>query len=575
MNFFEKNNKKIRHGSISIGITAAVIAAVLLLNIGMTALLSSNHIFMDMTAESYYTNDDLGEEKTTTMYTLMDETVEQLTFMFELIDQARGTGEPVVVDIIFCADPDILSKSTNMRYVYHTALSLEQAFPEHIRVKTTDVWKNPSSVADYRENSYSQIYPNNIIISSGNESRITTDKTYYIFSEYGSNIPWAYHGEKVFVSNILSVTQLESPRCYFTKGHGESYNDEKYSEFRNLIESVGFTIDEIDLSDPNAKIADDCRLIITLDPRSDFKTDYMNANQVNEIKKLEAYLDKAYSYMIFADKSTPELPVLEDFLAEWGIAFVRYDDSEGEGSYVLSDPKDSLDAKQDGTNLIGQYEVNAPSANWTEDIRKYGANPKVVFSDAIGIMYSKDCTETYSPANDEYETLPYTYGRYSSNGNYRYVYDLFRTGDSATAYAVDANGNRIMKDGSPVVNSASPFRLMTISSEQFSEAEGMGYTYARNAAYVCAVGSLRMISNEMLQSDAYSNTDVMLSVLRQMCKEVEPVDLNFKILHQDAINEELYATVAVTAWTIALIMIPLVICSGAGIFVLVRRRTRH
>lgn len=573
MNFLEKNNKKLRHGSISIGITAAVIAAVLLLNIGMTALLSSNHIFMDMTAESYYTNDDLDVEKTTTMYTLMDETVEQLTFMFELIDQARGTGEPVVVDIIFCADPDILVKNTNMRYVYHTALSLEQAFPEHIRVKTTDVWKNPSSVADYRENSYSQIYPNNIIISSGSESRITTDKTYYIYSEYGSSTPWAYHGEKVFVSNILSVTQLESPICAFTKGHGESHNDDSYSEFRKLIESVGYTIQEIDLS--REDIPEDCRLIITLDPTEDFQTDHLDSNKVNEIKKLEDYLSNAYSYMVFADKSTPELPVLEDFLAEWGISFVRYDDSEGEGSYVLSDPKDSLDAKQEGTNLIGQYEVNAPSANWTEDIRKYGANPKVIFSDAIGIRYSKYCVATYSPANDEYETLPYTYGIYNNNGNYRLVYDLFRTGDSATAHAVDANGNPILKDDTPVVDSASPFRLMTISSQQYSEAEGMGYTYARNAAYVCAVGSVRMISNEMLQSDVYSNTDVMLSVLRQMSKEVEPVDLSFKILHQDAINEELYATVAVTAWTVALIMVPLLICSGAGVFVLVRRRTRH
>ncbi len=573
MNFFKNYRKKICHGSISIGITAAVIAVVLLLNIGMTALLSSNHIFLDMSAESYYTNRDTNTDKTTTMYTLMDETVEQLEFAFQLINAGRSEDNPVVIDIIFCADPDRLNGSANMRYVYHTALSLEQEFPDYIRVQTTDVWKNPSSVDAYRTNSYSQIYQNNIIIASGSEYRITTERTFYVFSEYGSSIPWAYHGEKVFVSNILSVTQSESPICCFTTNHGEPIRKDEYSEFRNLVKSVGFEIRYLDLA--TEEIPKDCRMIITVAPTVDFKTNYLNPQNPDEIGKLNDYLDNAYSFMVFADANTPELPVFEEFLQDWGISFVRYQDDDTEGSYVLSDPRDSLDFKSEGTNLIGQYETNAPSANWMEDMRNFGANPKVIFSDAIGIRYSPTYTETYHPADEEYETLPYTYGFYSNNGNFRSIYDLFRTGDKATAYAVDQNGNRIEKDGNPVVDSAAPFRLMTITSQEYSQAEGMGYTTAKTAAYVCAVGSVRMISNDMLQSDVYSNTDAMLSVLREMSKEVEPVDLEFKILHQDMINEELYVNVSVTAWTVALILIPILLCTGAGVFVLVRRKTRH
>ena len=48
MNFFDKIRRRLRHGSISLGIVAAVIAAVLLLNIGATLLFSNNLIFLYM-----------------------------------------------------------------------------------------------------------------------------------------------------------------------------------------------------------------------------------------------------------------------------------------------------------------------------------------------------------------------------------------------------------------------------------------------------------------------------------------------------------------------------------------------
>ena len=576
MKLFNKNSQKLRHGSISIGIVAAVIAAVLLLNIGATALFSGNLLFLDMSPESYYTMSSEGDltEKTTTLYSLMPETEHQLEQAFAEINRVRSAaGEsPVKVDIIFCADPDMLIASERMRYVYYTALSLQKEFPDTIEVKTTNVWTNPSSVDAYRSNSYSEIYQSNIIISSGSEFRVTTTRNFYVYSEAGAETPWAYHGEKNFVSYILAVTQAEKPICALTTNHGEinvMAEGSEYSEFRKLLESAGYEVRNIDLS--REEIPENCRLIVTLSPKSDFSANFKDPTANTEIKKLQDYLAKSYSYMIFADADTPKLPILEEYLEQWGIAFERYD---GDGIYQLTDPSSSLDSKSQATNLIGQYETKAPSAVWTEDMREYGASPKVIFSNAIGIRYSSSYRNVYY-VNEDDSTDRYNYATYSGNGNIRNIYDLFLTSSDATAYAVKNGEHLLDEDNNPIVYSKAPFRLMTITNQDSNISEGSGYTHATEASYVCAVGSVNMVSNAMLQSDTYGNADALMAILRSMGHEVEPVGLSFKVLHSDTVDEEVYNAFTATVWTVVLAVLPIVVFTVAGVYCLVRRKTRH
>jgi hypothetical protein len=208
-------------------------------------------------------------------------------------------------------------------------------------------------------------------------------------------------------------------------------------------------------------------------------------------------------------------------------------------------------------------------------MRNYGAYPKVIFGDAIGIRYSDLYQLTYQPEDKEQGISPYTYGSFSSNGYSRMIFDLFRTGNKASAFE-SKDGNRLTDaEGNPIVFSDAPFRLMTISNENTYHSEGSGYTSATESAYVCAVGSVRFASNEMLQSDTYGNVDALLSVLRSLGEEVEPVGLNFKMMHNELIHEEIIANTNVIAWTVVLIALPLVACSLAGVFVLVRRKANQ
>ena len=130
--------RKLRYGSLSVGISAAVIVAVLVINILASVLCSNAMIFTDMTTEP--------------LYTLGDETEFLLEKTFEELGATEGDREPAKVDIIFCADPDLLTGSSMLRPIYYMALQLQKSFPDRIRVDTRDVWDNPSSVDEFMVN---------------------------------------------------------------------------------------------------------------------------------------------------------------------------------------------------------------------------------------------------------------------------------------------------------------------------------------------------------------------------------------------------------------------------------------
>ena len=124
--------RKLRRGSASLGLCIIVIVAVLLLNVGMTALCTSQFWFIDLTPQSTYTvyQQYNNLQKQSGLYTLMDETKSYLGYIIEEANKDRE--EPVKVDIIFCSEPDQLIKTDSMRYVYYTALALQKQFPDTI-----------------------------------------------------------------------------------------------------------------------------------------------------------------------------------------------------------------------------------------------------------------------------------------------------------------------------------------------------------------------------------------------------------------------------------------------------------
>ena len=591
--------RKLRRGSASLGLCALVIVVVLLLNIGMTALCTSQLWFIDLTPKSRYTvyQQTTNIYKESGMYTLMDETVGLLEYIFEQANQKRE--DPVEVEIIFCSEPDQLIKTDAMRYVYYTALSLQKQFPDTVEVSWRDVWSNPSSVDMYRTTSYSTIYPSNIIVASGTEFRISSARSFYTYdSESTTDVPIGYNGQKQFVKQILDVTGAEAPICCLTINHGEPFanwdlNDRanwpEYSEFMKVIEGAGYEIQFLDLE--KDEIPENCRLILTFDPQEDFKAAFGNEDvAVSEAKKLDAFLDKSYSFMVFMDADTPHMPNLEEYLEFWGIEYKRANgqNAVGEtvkGNYVISDVASKLDGT--GNAFIAKYPVGKGiGAASLSDIISAGTEPKVIFQNAIPVAYSSTYDRGYVMADEENNLPAYTYAHASRDGWNRMIFDIFRTSTDAN-YAVLAGGEQLTKEnGVDLLVGQGEFNVMTISAEPRTTGEGMGYTTVNQPSFVCAVGSTDFAKNALLGSTSYGNTDVLLSVLRYIGKEVNPVGLSFLELYDSQIDTNQHmqtdSTTGATSInpgiltaTVILTVLPALTMTIAGVVVLVRRKTRQ
>ena len=571
MNF--KNKQKLGHGAKSAALIAGVLLVVLLVNVGFTVLSQSQLWYGDLTADAMYTP-----------------TEEFMSRVGNVLSEVKNNGqENLEVTITFCADPDMLNANTQLRYIYYTALNLQKAYPNEIKVVTENVWTNPSAVDAYRSNSYSSIYQTNIIISSGSEFRVTNPKAYFVYNDDTTDEdPWAYNGEKKFLQFITAVTKAEAPICGITYTHGEpvdpdkAFEDQEYSEFFKVIEKSGYNIEFLDLE--GQEIPADCRLIITLDPQTDFLTKKESTVGVSELKKLEEFLAGYGSYMVLVDADTPVLPDLEELLNEWGIQFGRY--SEGKnvlGNYQIVSESASLDSK--GVSLIGSYEPEAVGGSITENMRDLGGSPKVVFGNAMPIRYSNTYEETFVLANEENGTGAFSYGHYYRNNRSRGIYDVFRSNEISYARAM-ANGEALLDaNNDPILDTYGNYKLMTVTSESHIVGEGSGYTNANLASYVVAMGSTDIVSNAFLSSKSYGNVDLMLETLRTVGKEVAPTGMSkeneFRSLYESAMTETSASTGAVyypqkgnTAWTIVLTLLPAVCFAVAGVVVLVRRKMR-
>ena len=573
-----KNKKKLGYGAKSVALIAAVLAVVFLVNIGATVLSQGLLWYGDLTADRMYTP---TEEFMTRMEGVLDGVN---------ADRTASGQEGVKVEIIFCAEPDMLKGNWQMRYIYYTALNLQKAFPESIEVRTEDVWSNPSVVDAYRSNSYSSIYQSNIIIASGSEFRVTNAKTYFVYnSDDGSDEePWAYNGEKKFLQFITAVTKAEAPVCGVTYNHDEPFDPEKpfaeqeYSELLNVIEKSGYDVVFLDLE--RDEIPADCRLLLTFDPQIDFKTKKQSELGVSELSKLDAFLSEYNSYMVFVDADTPSLPNLEELLEEWGIQFYRHTEGKNVlGNYQVVSTGASLDSL--GLSVIGTYETEAIGGSITENMQDLGGSPKVVFGNVMPIQYSKTYEEAFVLADEEKGTGAFTYGYYYRNNRSRGIYDVFRSNDTSHAQAI-GNGEVLLDgEGNPILDTYGNYRLMTVTTENHVVGEGSGYTNANLVTYVVTMGSTEMASNALLSSNAYGNTDLLLETFRAIGKEVAPTGMSkeneFRSLYDDEMTQtsstteqSYYTEKGNTVWTVVLALLPAVCFTAAGIVVMVKRKVK-
>lgn len=567
--------RRLRHGGVSLALTAAIIAIVILVNIIFSALAGKLLWYTDLTPELLFTLSDncidliengdpaFAANGSTSPVDKIDqfraEAVQKAVAEGKAQDEAeKQAKEDIRINIIFC-NTDLKWKSDVMqRYVLETARQLQAEFSDYINIEFVDIVRNPTAVTKYGQ----YVAPTSVIVECGSEYRVRSLRSFYVFDDTtGDEAPWAYNGEKILASSILAVTRAAAPIAGIVSNHEELYIGDGF--LMTLI-NAGYDIQEIDLF--KNEIPADCRLLVINAPQTDFivdEVDLENGGIVDEIDKLDKFLDNANSMMVFMDPSlTTRLDNFEDYLEEWGIKYDRVD--MGGGVYEPYRIKDVGSATLDGYG----YSFFAETAGFGlgAEITENLGNRKIVFPEAMSISYSERVdpnTPFRADRDDEQsELLGYIGSISDRSASYREIYDLFVSSSSAIA---EANGAEVESAAS-----GNRFKLMTITVEDRFVQES-NYTVTETPSYVIASGCPSFMADKMLYG-TYGNNMFLEYTLRVLGHEPVPVGLTFKSFGDYTID--IVEADEANIYTAIFTALPLVLATGVGIFVIVRRKNR-
>ena len=552
--------------AIGVAITVAVIAAALALNLLFSFVADRFMWQTDATVTKYTSRPGVS------MYTPTPEFLEVVRDyaipMVEKMNEERAARgeEPITINVKFCTERDKVYAADKLRMVQYSVLALQKEFPDAVRVEYLNIEKNPSQVQKYKATSSTNIYSHQIIFEFGTEYRVCSYDYFFLKNDSSATGHWAYNGEQKIASLLLALTRAESPIAAFITNHGEDMDNCR--SLQELVERAGYDVMTLDLS--KDEIPADCRLLISYDPTVDFlglgNPAFVEGDE-SEITKLDAFLDQAYSFMLFVDADTPALPVLDEYLEEWGIKVGRAENAEGElDNLLIKDTLSKLD--KDGYTPIAEYVTAGGGSAITSDMRSVAYPAKVVFPNAVAITMSDSFRKTHVvPDETNGVTEAYTYGSYYRNGVNRYFHDVFRT---TTGGAVEAFGKPYQ-----VATDIQRFNYMTLSIESRTIME-TNYLSTQEPSYVAVFGSTVFASDTILDSAAYGNADVLTATLRHMGREVMPADLEFKAFKVYEVDADAYRVDVPKAirTTAVMTLLPMLVCAAAGVAVHVKRKYR-
>ena len=586
--------RRLRYGGVTAALTAAIIAIVIIVNIIFSALAGKLLWYTDLTPELLFTLSDncidliqngdpafeangstspidkidlfrdpvkLADKAETEArakaesdgVTLTDEEIAKIR------EDAAATADPdIKINIIFCNTDLHWKADVTQRFVLETANQLKKEFPDYIDIEFADIVRNPTRVTKYGQS----VSPTSVIIECGSEYRVRSLRSFYVFDDTADeNTPWAYNGEKILAAAILAVTRASAPIAGIVTNHDEVMVSDGF--LMTLVNS-GYDVREINLL--RDEIPADCRLLVINAPQSDFivdEVDTVNGGVIDEIDKLDVFLDNANSMMVFMDPTlTTRLDNLEDYLEEWG---VKYDRVHMGGDvyepYKIKDESAALTVlDRYGYSFAAEKTSFGLGAEITETL----GNKTIAFPGAMSISYSdlvNPNTPFHTDRDDTQSELLGYIGSVSGEA-YREMYDLFVSSPNAVA---EANGAEVESAAS-----GNRFKLMTITVEDRFVQES-NYTVTETPSYVIASGCPEFIANKMLYS-SYGNNMFLEYTLRVLGHEPVPVGLTFKPFGDYTIDT--VEADQATAYTVAFTAIPLVLAIGVGTVVIVRRKNR-
>lgn len=272
-----------------------------------------------------------------------------------LFDKYINEGKRVTVT--FCSYEEDVENHETGKFVLETARLFKERYGEFINIRflnaLTKLDSEGKSVAEelaiYSDEGKNLINATSVIFSSETEFRVITDSvssTGYVdfFTLDDSLYITSYNGEEIFASSVLWVLNKDHKNAYLTIGHGETANGTLY----NILTVAGYEVKELDLRKND--IPEDADLVIISNPISDFERGAEGASLITEYDRLVSYRERGGSFMVFFNPLTKRLPVVESFVADFGISQIATDEGE---RMLIKDNENAITT--DGFTLVSEF----------------------------------------------------------------------------------------------------------------------------------------------------------------------------------------------------------------------------
>ncbi len=485
-------------------ITLVAVVLLLGLNLAAFALGVYDTVYLDLTSEG--------------LYTVRDEMIEACREVFYLEDGSLRTPG---LTITFCADPDTIISNYATRPIYYMAVALADIYP-NLKVETVNITYNPTAIADYKTTSLTEITANDVIVSYKPDAQ-SGEMRYRVASAHSfwrmnDDKYYSFDGEYKLATIFLSLTLINQPAAYFVTDHGTDYYnaEEPESEMSkstgvlvDLLKERGLKVKNISLtqlvneavehnkSNPSdikvPALPEDCALLIVNNPKSDFVYDETLGKcfwYVSEAEIIDRFLTSNRGSVMVAKDYKNSLPVLEDFLAEWGMEFTN--------TQVKDDTQFIENGTENGTTIVAEYNKDEASYGYSiyGEYARLDSAPRAVVSDSGFIKCAFDDSPDVGEAGTLNVSRIYAPFLYTSENAKDYAYN-----EDAGAY-VDLAGESGRR------------ALAAVCGRQSLN----DYTAEREYSYLFCAASADFFSTERLGNTSFANYDVISSLVQNIAR---------------------------------------------------------
>ena len=285
------NISKLKSKGVSILILVIFLTLIILLNIFAGLLTDRFFIKADLTDTGIYTLSDRAAE----FLSEIDETVDIIVLEEESAWRASNLFERI---------PNILQNYTASS---GGRLRIQYVNPD---LNSFDGPKYNNSLSDLKE-TYTELENmtrNDIIFLSDRRATLVPGRDLFVQSQdqFGRTTGvTGVRADQELISALIYVLNEEIARIVFIENHGET----PMTHMQLVFERSGYTGSTMNLATED--IPEDTTVLVSAAPVFDFLSE--------EIVKLEQFLGTGGNFIFLYDNQLPSLPLLENFLAEWGL----------------------------------------------------------------------------------------------------------------------------------------------------------------------------------------------------------------------------------------------------------------